>query len=83
MDFVCSCGQLNKNAKNDSSTNVMNSNNGIKHETVKIQQTPNQQHIVNVMPRWDKKKGTKKTKQQKKAMKVIDTREGEKSKTPF
>ena len=61
----------------------MNSKNGIKRETVKKQRTPNQQHIVSVMPRWDKKKGTKKTKQQVKAMKMIDIREGEKSKTPF
>ncbi len=61
----------------------MNSKNGIKRETVKKQQSPNQQHIVNVMPRWDKKKHTKKTKQQEKAMKVIDTHEGEKSKTSF
>ncbi len=35
------------------------------------------------MPRWDKKKGIKKTKQQVKAMKVIYTCKGEKSKTPF
>ena len=78
MDIVCSCGRLNKNAKNVSFTDGMNSKNGIKHETVKKQQTPNQQHIVNVMPRWDKKKGTKKTKQQEKAMKVIDTCKEEK-----
>ncbi len=62
MDIVCSCGRLNKNAKNVSFMDGMNLKNGIKHETVKIQQTPNQQHIVKVMPRWDKKKGTKNTK---------------------
>ena len=61
----------------------MNSKNGIQGETVKRQQTPNQQHIVSVMQRWDKKKGTKKTVQKEKATKVIDTRKGEKSKTPF
>ncbi len=83
MDIVCSCGQLNKNAKNVSFMDGMNSKNGVKRETVKKQQSPNQQHIVNVMPRWDKKKHTKKTKQQEKAMKVIDTHEGEKSKTSF
>ncbi len=71
--IVCSCGRLNKNAKNVSLTDGMNSENSIKRETVKRQQTPNQQHIVDVMPRWDNKKGTKKTKQQVKAMKVIDT----------
>ncbi len=83
MDIVFSCGQLNKNANNVSFTDGMNSKNGMKPETVKRQQTPNQQHIVNVMPKWDKKKGIKKTKQQVKAMKVIDTCKGEKSKTPF
>ncbi len=81
MDIVCSCGQWNKKAKNVSFTDGMNSKNGTKYETVKRQQTPNQQHIVNVMPRWDKKKGTKKTKQQKKTMNLIDTCEGAKSKT--
>ncbi len=50
---------------------------------MKRQQSPNHQHIVSVMLRWDKKKHTKQIKQQQKAMKVIDTREGEKSKTPF
>ncbi len=60
MDIVCSCGQLNKNAKNVSFTDGMNSKHGIKRENVKRQRTPNQQHIVSVMPRWDKKKNTKK-----------------------
>ncbi len=82
MDIVCSCGQLNKNATNASFADGMNSKNRIKRETMKKQQTPNQQHIVSVMPRWDKKV-TKKTKQQEKAMKVIDARKREKSKTPF
>ncbi len=35
------------------------------------------------MQRWVKKNHTKKTKQQEKAMKVIDTCKGKKSKTPF
>ena len=83
MDIVCSCGRLNKNAKNVSFTDGMNSKNGTKRETIKRQRTTNQQHIVDVMPRWDRKKFTKKTKQQVKEMKVIDTREGEKSKAPF
>ncbi len=41
MDIVCSFGQLNKNAKNVSFTDGMNSKNGIKRETVKIKQTQN------------------------------------------
>ncbi len=61
----------------------MNFKNSMKHETVKKQLTPNQRYIVNVMPRWGKKKGIKKTKQQVKVMKVIDTCKGGKSKTPF
>ncbi len=62
MDIVCTCGQLNKNAKNVSFTDGMNSKYSTKHETVKRQQTPNQQHDVYVMPKWDKKKGVKRTK---------------------
>ncbi len=50
---------------------------------MRLSKNKNQQRIVNVMPRWDKKKGIKKTKQQEKVMKVIDTCEGEKLKTPF
>ena len=83
MDIKCSCGRLNKNAKNVAFTDGMNSKTGTKRETVKRQRTPNQQHIVDVMPKWDKKKGTKKSKQQQKAMKVMDTREGVKSDKPF
>ncbi len=37
MDIVCSCGQLNKNAKNVFFTDGMNSKNEIKCETVKKQ----------------------------------------------
>ena len=42
MDIVCTCGRLNKNAKNISFTDGMNSKSGIKRETVKRQRTPNQ-----------------------------------------
>ncbi len=57
MDIICSCGP-----KNISFTDGMNSKNDTKCETVKRQQTPNQQHVVYVMPKWDKKKGIKRTK---------------------
>ena len=83
LDIVCSCGRINKNAKNITFTDGMNSKKGTKRESVKRQRTPNQEHIVNVMPRWDKKKNNKKTKRQEKTMKVVDTREGVKSTTVF
>ncbi len=58
MDIQCSCGQLHKKAKNVTFYDGMNSKEGIKGESVKKQQTQNQQHIVDTMPKWDKKHKT-------------------------
>ena len=84
MDIHCSCGRLNKNAKKASFTDGKTSKDGTKRESVKRKPTENEEHITKKMRNWDKKRGKKKTKQQEKVMRVMDTREGsEKEKKVF
>ena len=76
MDIHCSCGRLNKNAKKATFTDGKMAKDGTKRESVKRKPTENEEHITKKMRKWDKKRGQKKTKQQEKMKRVVDTREG-------
>ncbi len=60
----CHCSPLHKKDKNVTFHHGMNSKEGTKRGSVNKQRTQNHQHIVDTMPKWDKKRSQKKTKHQ-------------------